>query len=499
VRGIRRRNLPMIGVLQSVLKFLPLRLKSVLGHARCVSCGWLVIVGCLLLAGCARFQPQPLSPAETAARLDERSLTNAPLKVFLEDNLHREIAEWPPPAWDFEMLTLAAFYYQPGLAVARAQWAVSRGGEVTAGQRPNPVLNVTPGYDTTTTIPSPWIPFATLDVPIETAGKRRYRRAQAAHLSEAGRLNVASVAWQVRSAVRSSLLDLMAATKREQLLQNQLALQQQIVQLLDQQVRAGAKSDSEALPFRIALAKSRVDLADAQRLRVESRTRLAEAIGVSVHALDPVAVSPGWLKLPGNPTELSSAEVRRTALQSRPDILGALAEYAASQSTLQLEIARQYPDVRLIPGYQYDQGDNKWSLGITVDLPILNQNQGPIAEAKARRQQAAARFEAVQAKALAEIDRSIQVYQITEKNSVTVRGLAEEQARRRDSVAAQVKAGAMEQLDLVNAQFEYAVAEQVQLDAEIRLQQAFGALEDAVQRPFELPPAIFQSTQNHGS
>jgi outer membrane protein, heavy metal efflux system len=469
--------------------------KSSWGQARCLSYG---VLGSLLLAGCARFQPQPLSPAETATRLEERSLTNAPLKAFLEDNLHRELREWPLASWDFDMLTLAAFYYQPSLSVARAQWAVARGGEVTAGQRPNPVLNVTPGYDTTTMVPSPWIPFATLDVPIETAGKRRYRRAQAVHLSEAARLNVASVAWQARSAVRSSLLDLIAATKREQLLQYQMALQQQIVQLLDQQVRAGAKSDSEALPFRIALAKSRVDLADAQRLRVESRTRLAEAIGVPAQALESISVSPGWLKLPGNLTELSSAEVRRAALQSRPDVLGALAEYAASESALQLEIARQFPDLRLMPGYQYDQGDNKWSLGITVDLPILNQNQGPIAEAKARRQHAAARFEAVQSKALAEIDRSIQVYQITERNSATVRGLTQEQAQRRDSIAAQVKAGATEQLDLVNAQFEYAVAEQAQLDAEVKLQQAFGALEDAVQRPFELPPAVFQSTQNHG-
>ena len=41
------------------------------------------------------------------------------------------------------------------------------------------------------------------------------------------------------------------------------------------------------------------------------------------------------------------------------------------------------PDVHLNPGYQFDQGDNKWSIGLTFDLPILNQNQGPIAEAKA--------------------------------------------------------------------------------------------------------------------
>ena len=64
--------------------------------------------------------------------------------------------------------------------------------KVTAGERPNPSLNVTPGYDTTTSMPSPWIPLGFLDVPIETAGKRGYRTAQAARLSEAARLKLAS-------------------------------------------------------------------------------------------------------------------------------------------------------------------------------------------------------------------------------------------------------------------------------------------------------------------
>jgi len=187
--------------------------------------------------------------------------------------------------------------------------------------------------------------------------------------------------------------------------------------------------------------------------------------------------------------------MRRVALQSRPDILGALAEYAASQAALQLEIARQYPDVRLQPAYQYDQGDNKWTLGIVVDLPILNQNQGPIAEAKARRQEVAARFNALQIKVMSEIDRASQAVQVAERTSLTLRTLVDEQNKRLDSVAAQLRAGAVDQLELLNAQFESLTAELAQLDGRLKLQQAIGALEDAVRRPFEMPAAIFESTQ----
>src|SRR5437899_158916 len=113
-----------------------------------------IILLCLL-AGCARFDHQPLAPADTAASLERRSLDNPELKSFLKKNLNRESTNWPALSWDFESLTLAAFFYHPSLDVARARWAVAQGGKITAGQRPNPTLNITPGYNTTTMTPSP--------------------------------------------------------------------------------------------------------------------------------------------------------------------------------------------------------------------------------------------------------------------------------------------------------------------------------------------------------
>jgi outer membrane protein TolC len=463
------------------MTFAARRLLTLKPHAL-VECGVFIVLP-VLLAGCARYHPEPLAPAQSAERLESRTLTNAALRTFLETNLHHEITPWPAAAWDLDLLTLAAFYYHPSLDVARAQWAVAQGGEVTAGQRPNPTLTVTPGYDTTTTVPSPWIPLTYIDIPIETAGKRRIRRAQAAGLSEAARLNISTVAWQVRSNLRMSLLDLAISRQRSALLQKQFAVQQEVGNAIDQEVQAGAMSTSEALPYRIALQKTRLDLADAERAELDARSRLAEAVGVPVQALDTVQIAYDWRPPSDAVRDLISTDARRTALQSRPDILGALAEYAAAEAALQLQIAKQYPDVRLQPGYQYDQGDNKWSLGIVVDLPILNQNQGPIAEAQARRGETAARFDALQAKVLAEIDRAVDQLRVTEKNASNFQTLAAEQARRRDSVNAQFQAGAAARLDVLNAQLEVATADLLQLDGQVKLQQALGAVEDAVQRP----------------
>jgi len=104
------------------------------------------------------------------------------------------------------MLTLAAFYYQPDLDVARAKWEVAEAGVITAGGRPNPSVGFTPQYNVNAAGGiSPWILNFSLDIPLETAGKRGYRIARAEHISEAARLNIAGVAWQVRSRLRRDL------------------------------------------------------------------------------------------------------------------------------------------------------------------------------------------------------------------------------------------------------------------------------------------------------
>jgi len=446
-----------------------------------------------LLAGCARFQPQPLSPAETAASLENRSLDNAGLKVFLERNLGRELNAWPAPQWDFEMLTLAAFYYQPSLDVARAAWAEARAGIVTAGARPNPTLGFTPQYVFNHGIEPPWVATLNLDVPIETAGKRGSRVEQAKHISESARLSIAATAWQVRSQLRISVIDFTSATRRESLLRKQLAIQEQVVASLEQRRQAGALASAEVTPARLLLQKARLDLSDAQRQQIEARARIAEAIGIPVSALRDVEVAYDLSALPADMDRLTSSEVRRQALQRRPDLLTALADYAASQSALRIEIAKQYPDIHLNTGYEYDQGLQKWGLlGFGVELPLLNRNEGPIAQAEARRKHTAASFEALQAHVIAEIDRAVALYRVAEKSREGTEELLATQRKQQESVEQQVKAGAADRLELLTTQLELATSELVLQDGQTKLHQALGSLEDAVQRPLPSWPDLEQ-------
>lgn len=445
-----------------------------------------------VLAGCARYEARPLSPGQTAEQFEARTLDDPQLKAFIQANLKRDLVAWPLREWDFDTLTLTALFYHPSLDVARAQWAVAQAGVKTAGGRPNPVANVAPQYTSNSESGvSPWIAALTLDTTIETAGKRGYRIERARQESESARLKLAEQAWQVRSRLRARLLDYAAADRRVALLQRVQDVQQQSLQLLEGRLAAGEIAAIELTTARVALIKTQTDLADAQRQAVESRAGVAEALGVPLRAL------PTSFKFQISNfevgTDLESVQVRQRALHSRADILAALADYAASQSALQLEIARQYPDIHLGPGYEFDQGLHKWGLSVGADLPVLNRNEGPIAEAQAKRTQAAAQFLALQAQVLAEIDRALAARAASQEQLRRIDSLLDTQRRHVQSVEAMVQAGAADQLELSSARLEVAVTEVARLDAMIKAQQALGQLEDAVQVPLDALPSVEQN------
>src|SRR6185369_13721280 len=142
-----------------------------------------------LAFGCAHYQPKPLSLSDSAASLDRRSLTNSDVQSFVAAHLTNQTA--PITNWNVDSLTLAALFYQPGLQLARAQSQTAAAGKITASARPNPTLSLSPGYDFSAVAPAnPWIPGATFDVPIETAGKRGKRILQAQHLAAAAQLAI---------------------------------------------------------------------------------------------------------------------------------------------------------------------------------------------------------------------------------------------------------------------------------------------------------------------
>jgi len=292
-----------------------------------------------------------------------------------------------------------------------------------------------------------------------------------------------TAAWQVRSNLREALVDDQVAERRRTLLDQQYQLQEQLVQRLEQRLTAGDIARPELVTAQIALQKSGQDRLDAESRASDARVRLAGIIGLSAATLEGVKID--YSLTTTLPPGLTEPEARRVALTSRSDIRGALADYAAAEDDLKLEIAKQYPDVHLGPGYQYNQGDNQWLLGLTVELPVLNQNQGPIASAEAKRRLAAAKFLALQSQVISDIDRAVAGYRLAQSQAGAGMQLLAAEQQQASATEEQAEAGAVDQVETLGAQLELASANLLQLDNDTSVQRARGALEDALQYPLD--------------
>lgn len=444
-------------------------------------------IAILVSSGCVRYQPKPLTPSQTETQLNSRTLDDAGLKAFIAISSPEAVKDWPRPSWDVNALTLAAFYYHPSLDVVRSQVGAAVARVITAGARPNPSLSFAPGY--TESPESPWLFSLSFDLPVETAGKRGLRIAHAKQLTEAARLQLAETGWQVRSRVRAALLEYLLARRSIELLEAEIALRSTAVHLMERRFAVGEVSRTETDAARTQMVQGRMALHTAEGRAAERLVELAAALGLSPQALGGVTFEwPELEELPGE-QEVSPEAVQRSGLLNRLDVRRSLVEYAAAETALQLEVAKQYPDLHFGPGYEFDDGLNKYKLGVTLSLPLLNQNQGPIAEATARREQVAARFLALQARVIGELYKAHAQYgaALAELKEVDT-SLTDLQERTEKFTRRAVELGEADRLALASVQLQSIVVRRARLEALQRAQTALGALEDAEQRP--LAPAM---------
>ena len=414
----------------------------------------------LSTAGCMHVIAKPLDPTKSAAQLSSRSLSGK--------------------TWTLKALVDEAVRTHPDVAVARAQYETAKATIGTAGERPNPSIALSPQIVT----PLDWVAGTygvDFDWTFETAGKRSHRMDVAREQANAAAAHVIEATWKVRASVRKALLNLYASERKAALLADAVTKQNEVLKLLDERINAGAASRRETAQPRLLQAQIRLQESDAAKGAALARASLAEALGMGTAGLSCAKFS--FAAFEGEPGKHTAH--RRAALTHRADVLAGLADYAAAEAALRLEIAKQYPDIHLNPGYQLDGGANKWALGIGLTLPILNQNKGLIGEAEAKRKEAAAKFNSVQAKVLADCDRAAAGVTSARAKVATTDAMLDEQKKQLESEQRLVTAGEGDRLALLSAQVEQATTLVSRLDALLELQAALGDLEEATQSPLE--------------
>ena len=430
------------------------------------------VIVAALLTSCVKYHPRPLDPPRSEQQFRARALSDPGLRTFLKR------ANWPPANLNLNDLEAVAIYFNADLDMARAQLRTAQAAVITAKARPNPSLSAGAGW--TNSPESPLVFHFDPAFTVETGGKRGWRILEAEKLAEAARVALDEAAWRVRVRVRNTWLDYVMALRSLDLFRNERKVRAAVAELLETRLRVGEASQPDVNVARTALISVEVEVRAAETNVNESAAALAAAVGL------PVLPKIDTLALPPAPSSLPLADVQRAGLLHRADIRRSLLEYAAAEANLHLEIANQYPDLQYSPGYSFDEGHHKIALSPALNVPLFNRNRGPIAESEARRAEAEARFNALQAQAIGEMEIALARYNgaLAELSDADQR-LVRLQQTREAAMRRAVQAGEEDRLTLAGVQVEGAVAARARLDALRRVQSALGAVEDAVQQSLE--------------
>lgn len=453
-----------------------------------LSPGWhrlLPLALVLLIGGCASYQPKPIDTTHIQSQWQARRLDDPALAARLQPALPAG-SHWPPASYGRAELLLVALVLNPDLAEARAHLAEADAMVRTAKAIPNPTIGLAlERYAQAQAGSAPWLWGISTNMLIDTMLRRRLR----AELADAGvrgaRLDYAEKVWVVRRGLRTALADVLLGRQQQQSAEQAVTAATALQAALQQRHALGESASTETLLAAQTLAQAHNEVATSMQRVADANARLARTVGVPAAALEGISLRWDDFDTPTLPSAAQRVALEDRARLSRVDLERALIDYDSRENELHQQVHAQYPQISLGPGYTYDHGVRKLQFNVSATLPIFDQNQGPMAEAEARREAAGQHVEAVQASIDSEIDSANAKFDAATQALAATRGgqqAAQRIARQTESALVH---GEEDRVVLLNAQLAALAATQAQLTALEQTQQALGALEDALRSPLD--------------
>lgn len=439
-----------------------------------------ILVGCNHLPYFAK----PINAEQSAIKLTQKSLDNPDFKAFLiKRGISREAI--PIQSWDIESLHATALFFHTDLAVAKEKLALAEYSIQIAGQKPAMGVSGAIGRsDRANGDINPMSYTLQIDIPFETTSKRAIKVEEAEHLAEVARMDAAEIAWNIRHQIQLDLIGYQELQRNLKLLERELDSYNQLIHMLQKRVALGMRSSTELSQYQLMQQKSQIQLRNANAKTEILVAKLAADVGLSVAEFKrtPIAVASESIAIDQH-TSLSSETLQSEALINRVDIRRALARYAASESKLKLEVAKQIPDISLSPGYAYEFGDRVWSLGFATLLNLLQQQPKFIKEAEQLRAIEGAQFEAVQASAIAQTYAAWTQYEAAKASHQNAKEMLSAQLAHVQKIQKQFDTGLVDRVQLTQAQLSLHLAEQDANTTAFELQRQYAQLENVVQHP----------------
>jgi cobalt-zinc-cadmium efflux system outer membrane protein len=295
----------------------------------------------------------------------------------------------------------------PRIGAAIESFRAAQGARRTAGAWTNPKLTYQvenagfPGQSSPSGLDRETSVFAML--PLEPAYQLRSRAARAS-------AEVRAVAADARSTRREITLQAVATFYSTAFAQVQVAALDDnrawidsLVAYTGARVKEGAAAEVDLIRLEVERDRAETDLALARVDLARSHAALASLIGLDDFAIDfPSAVEAATSR---SMPELQAALA--AARKSRPEIAAADARVAAASSGVALERHSVVRELALMAGVKSTAGTRSMMSGVSLSLPLFDQNRGEIQRAEAQRLGAAFDRQAAEREVVADVTATV--------------------------------------------------------------------------------------------
>lgn len=286
------------------------------------------------------------------------------------------------PVLTLEEATDIAIAVSPALKAAAATRDAATGRETQAGlwQNPEFVFEVenfsgSGPYDGTGSAEY----FAGFNQTFEIGGKRGARKEQASMMRTVAGLQAEAKRLEIIRDVHIAYETVLVEQEALRLAQSQEKLAGDVLDIVKRRVTAAASSEIQLSKAEVALSTAIIARENAERELGIAKSSLAGLLGKAHvgRALD----SDHFFDL-SPPDNLSSYQDR---LDRNPNLRAVKMQASAQESGVRLAKAMAVPDPSISIGVRRfdDTEDNALIAGASIPLPVLNRNQGGIAEAEA--------------------------------------------------------------------------------------------------------------------
>lgn len=353
--------------------------------------GTTIGLGCLLLmAGCASYRAQPIDPEAVAAAwraIDARAASEAVQAAMepaldagedglfdLADGINRREAE------------ATALFFNPSIRATRLQIGIPLAEARHARLWEDPELEVDGAY-ILEDVDEPLVLGSGIAITIPLSGRPGVARKLAEARIEAAEAAALGAEWALVSSLRQDWLRLAALDARIALLEASIAEIRQLVELTPRFRAAQAVTvvDERLLLIQQRRAEDALNRALAER----GQQRLVVLATLGLHPGHDWRLEASLDALPVDPSPNGREELLR-----HPQLRRVLAAYQVAERRLQLEVRKQYPDLRIGLGGGTEEGESRILFGLgLLPIPIWNANREGIATAEVDRSVAATEIE----------------------------------------------------------------------------------------------------------